>query len=212
MFEDAPLNCGALLKKGASRPFTAACNMREGDNQFSCDYSYEVKKEGKRRLLAIGLILLYVAFTVGYFLLCYISGWIPLFAIVPILLWMLIYFTWRPAFPDVYFEFSKGELSVGHEVGKRRIRREKLRIRVKEATDIFKLDTGRVKLNGYKEFYDMSSSADAKDLLCVVWQGGECALLFDGTPQLMRLLVSYCPNAEKLAEYLKANKTLHKGE
>ena len=186
--------------------------MREEDTQFSCEYSYEVKKEGKKRALAAGLIFLYVAFSVGFFLLCYISGWIPLFAILPLLLWMLVYFTYIPLFPDVYFEFSRGYLSIGYETGKKKIRREKIRIHVKEAANIYRLDAGRVELNGVERLYDMSSSISAKERICIVIEEGKRAVVIDATPQLMKLLASYCPRAEGLAEYLKANKTLHKGE
>ena len=186
--------------------------MREGDTQFSCEYSYEVKLEGKRRFLAVGLIALYVLFAVGCFFLCYVSGWIPLFAVLPIFLWMLVYFTWRPSFPDRYFEFSKGYLSLGYETGKKRIRREKMRIHVKEATKIYRLGTGRVKLNGTETVLDFSSSENAKDRVCIITEEGKRAVIVDATPALIKLLASYCPNAEGLAEYIKANKTLHKGE
>ncbi len=180
--------------------------MAHDDTQFSAEYTYERKREGRRLAVAVGLILLYVVFTVGYFLLCYISGWIPLYAIAPILISMLIYFTWRRVLPDCYFEFRAGMLSLGYEMGRKRIRREKLKIHVKEADRIYPVGVGRVKLEGMERVFDISSSVTAPNRVCIIFGGGRTAAVFDMTPALSRLLVSYSEHADELADYIKQGK------
>ena len=181
--------------------------MRE-DTQFSCEYSYERRREGKGRLLALGLIALYISVAVLYFLFCYISGWIPLFAISPILLSVLIYFTWGRCFPDCYFEFYRGTLSVGYEAGRRKIRREKVKIHIKDADKIYPVGTGRVKFSGSVRVCDMSSSSMTEGRVCILWDGGGRAVLLDTTPALLKLLVSHAAEgcADELADYLRKSK------
>ncbi len=184
--------------------FRRICNMKREDTQFFTEYSYERRKEGKRLALAICLVALYAAALVLYFLFCYISGWVPLFAISPILLVILIYFTWRRAFPDCYFEFKEGTLSLGYEMGKRRARREKIKIRIKDAEKIYPQEPGRAEFSDVKRVCDMSSSKRSQNRVCVISNG--TAVIFDTTPALTRLLVLHagegCVN--ELSNYLKS--------
>ncbi|MBQ7363136.1 MAG: hypothetical protein IJW48_01660 [Clostridia bacterium] len=115
---------------------------------------------------------------------------------------MLIYFTWRRSAPDCYFEFRSGTLSLGIEAGRRRARREKIRIHVKEAERICPAGPGRVKLSGVSRMYDMSSSSSVSERVCIVYDGGRTAVVFDTTPALSRLLVSYSSNADELSAHL----------
>ena len=164
------------------------------------------------RLMAVCLIALYISFALLFFLFCYISGWVPLFAVSPILVFILVGLTWPRFFPDCYFEFGQGMLTLGYERRRGKKRREKVKIHIRDAEKIFPHSEGRVKLSGVKRIYDMSSSARAKERVCILYFG--CAYVFDTTPTLSRLLVSYAADgcADELEKHLKANKTLHKGE
>ena len=63
----------------------------------SFEFVVEQAKEGKWKLLRVSMIALYVlyaaavAIVIGVFL----PGMVPLFALVPVTLWIIVYFTWR---------------------------------------------------------------------------------------------------------------------
>ena len=67
------------------------------------EYTYEKKAEGKMRILKYLLIVGYVLFVALYFLICYITRLIPLFALCPLITWIMVYFTWHYVSYDVYY-------------------------------------------------------------------------------------------------------------
>ena len=78
------------------------------------EYGVEKKGEGKNRIARILLVCLYIVFSslyAGFF----ISVRIPhLIAILPILLWILIFFTWRLVKYDCEYRIEKGEMIFSH--------------------------------------------------------------------------------------------------
>ncbi len=61
--------------------------------------SYEIvikpKRDAKNKMLRAFLILFYAAFVVGCLVFGFITAFIPLLALVPLVLWIIIFFTWR---------------------------------------------------------------------------------------------------------------------
>ena len=80
--------------------------MNEFDSPNYAEFSYDVKSEGKVRTMRIMAILGYAAFLLLYFLICYATRMIPVFAIAPIFTWILVFFTWSYVKYDYYFEFK----------------------------------------------------------------------------------------------------------
>ena len=87
--------------------------MSEYDSPYASEYTYAKRAEGLNLIARVALVFLYAAFVGGFFGLCYYTRIIPLFAVCPIFLWMLVFFTWRSVSYDYYFEFRSGILTVG---------------------------------------------------------------------------------------------------
>ena len=70
--------------------------------------SYEIvikpQKDAKNKLMRAFLILFYAAFVVGCLILGFVTAFVPLLALVPLVLWIIIFFTWR--FVNVEYEYA----------------------------------------------------------------------------------------------------------
>ena len=72
---------------------------------FECyEYVIKPKKDAKNKMLRVSFILLYFVFVIGCLVFGFLTGLIPLLALVPIALWVLIFFTWR--YTNVEYEYS----------------------------------------------------------------------------------------------------------
>ena len=69
----------------------------------SYEYVVKPKKDGKNKLLKLALIGLYVIFVLAWLVFGFVSGFIPLLALVPITTWILVFFTWR--YTNVEYEY-----------------------------------------------------------------------------------------------------------
>jgi len=77
----------------------------------SYEYTVDQKGEGKWRLIRILMILAYLIYCAVYFLIIYISRIIPLGALIPVTLWIIVYFTWRYTKPSYKYEIESGALT-----------------------------------------------------------------------------------------------------
>lgn len=176
--------------------------MNEFDSPNYAEFSYDVKSEGaiktKRTLAIIG----YVLFVAAYFLVCYISRMIPLFAISPLITWILVFFTWNLVSYDYYFEFKTGMLELGKITGgkKGRKKQPKLTIHIKEASFAGPYSEYKTKLTGNEVLYDFSSSKSSEDRILLMFEkdGKSSAAVFEGTARIASLIASFCPNAVDL--------------
>ena len=174
--------------------------MFEDESPNSAEYVYEKQSKGKVRLQRALMICLYVIFVLAYFLFCYISRIIPLFAMAPIFLYILYLFTWRLVKYDCYWEFRSGELTAGTvRVGKSKKRVPTVKIRVKEALAIGPMispdDIGNV-----KKIYDLSESPTSDKRIYIIFDndGVRAALLIEGTAKLGKLLAAFSKNADSI--------------
>ena len=181
--------------------------MTELEGQFYCEYTYKRKNEGRALAARALFVLLYVLFAVGYFALCYYSRFIPMFALCPVLVWMLVYFTWRYVSHDYYFEFRSGLLTIGTVMRKkkRQLRTKRVELRVKEAEKIIPLPSGRVKLDGVDKTYDFSESSRSDKRIAVIYnrRGRTCAAILECTLPLLKLVYSYFGKTDELTEFAK---------
>ena len=178
--------------------------MSDFDSPYACDFTYTRCAEGKNKLGRILLVLVYVAFVGAFFGFCYWSRIIPLFAVCPIFLWMLIFFTWRYVSYDYYFEFRTGVLTVGLSRirKKREIRTPKRSITVKEAASIYPIPSGKVKFSRAVRLYDFSGTKNSECRIAVVTErrGKEEIYILECTRPLAKLLSSY--KSAELSELL----------
>ena len=163
------------------------------------DYAYRKKKEGVLLVKAVLLVLLYSAFFGGFFLLCYLSRLVPFFAVAPLLLWILVYFTWRYVSYDIYYTFESGTLTFYRQTGKksRRATTPLLTLRVQETEGAYDGRSPREERAEAKgKFYNFTSSKDASPtvLLRFCKGGRDAAVLFDVTPRVRDLVKRFAPN------------------
>lgn len=157
------------------------------------DNSYPKKKEGKLCFFAVLLILFYTLFAIGFFLLCYLTRLIPLFAVAPLFLWILVYITWRAVSYDIYYTFESGKLTFYRRTGKktRCAPVPRLTLRVQDAEGVYDGRPSREERADAKgKFYDFSSSKNAEETVLIRFsEGGRDALvLFDVTPSIRDLI------------------------
>ena len=174
--------------------------MFEDESPNSAEYVYEKQSKGKVKLQRTLMICLYVVFVLAYFLFCYISRIIPLFAMAPIFLYILYLFTWRLVKYDCYWEFRSGELTAGTvRVGKTKKRVPVVKLRVKEALAIGPLNSIS-DLGEAKKIYDFSESPTSDKRIYVIFEkdGVRSALLIEATAKLGKLLAAFSKNADSV--------------
>ena len=107
----------------------------------SFEFVVEQAKEGKWVLLRVSMIALYVLYAAAVAIVIGVAlpGMVPLFALVPVTLWIIVYFTWR--FVSVEYEYSimSGELTFSKIYGNKS-RRKQMSMRLRDASLIAPLD------------------------------------------------------------------------
>ena len=173
--------------------------MNEYDSPNFAEFSYTRRSEGKYKIQRLLLIFAYAVFVGAFFGVVLMTKLIPIFAICPILLWILIFFTWRYVSYDYYFEFREGNLELGKIIGTKngRKRYPSVRIHIKEADFIAPLAECAERVSEAKKIYDLSesSSSDKRILVLFKDKGVDTAAIFEGTAKIARLCASFCPNA-----------------
>lgn len=177
------------------------------DNSMSPNYYelvFEKKNEGKTRLLRTLTVCGYVLFILGFFIFCMSTKLLPLFAIGPLLLYILVLCTWRLVKHDYYLEFSTGNLTAGvikvSKQGRRKMAR--VSVHIKDAEEIAPY-TGRSMLAGIRKIYNYSSSERVEKRICIIFseRGASCALIVDWSERLASLLTSFCQNAHDIKKW-----------
>lgn len=178
--------------------------MNEFDSPNYTEYVYDKKAEGKTKLLKYLLIFGYVVFVVAFFFVCYMTKIIPLFAVCPIVTWIIIFFTWKLVSYDVYYTFEHGNMTFGR-VKKRKsgaIRHPKFKLEIKSATLITnsKDATECEEYKSAKKIYDYSSYHASDKLITVVADvnGKKSAVVLENTPKLSKLLMKYSSVAKNI--------------
>ncbi len=181
--------------------------MSDMDALFFCEHSYSRRVEGKRILARICMIVAYILFAAAFFAAVYYSRLIPLFALCPLVLWIIVYFTWPLISYDFYFEFRSGTLTLGKEGRKRhRIKRTpRLVFQVKYAEQISPVPVGRVKLSKGLRCYDFSGTVKSERRIAIVFEqnGEKCVCILECTAALAKMLRSYSRCGAELGEFIK---------
>lgn len=176
--------------------------MNEFDTPNYAEYIYDKKSEGKLLLARSLMIFLYIAFFGVFFLLCYLTRIIPLFAICPLITFILYLCTWRFVSYDCYFEFKAGTLELGHVRQKKSERRKspRLKIEIKKAVYAALFSEAEERLSNVKKTYDFSESRKSPHRIAVIFleKGEEAAAVFEGTAKVANLIASFCENGKSL--------------
>ncbi len=176
--------------------------MSEFDSPNYAEYTYDKKNEGKIKKQRTLMLILYIAVGIIYFAVCCITKLLPLIAIEPILIWMLVFFTWRYVSYDCYFIFDAGMLELGTvkvtKNGRRQSPRHK--IHVKEALFAAPLTGNEARLADAKKVDDLGESETSENRILIIYNnaGVDTAVIFEGTAKIAKNLASFCPNAVDL--------------
>ena len=179
-------------------------------------YEFAVRQriEGKWRLARIGLITLYIGYVIG----CLAMGLklmiiVPLLALIPVTLWMLVFFTWR--FVSVEYEYSivSGDLTFSKIYGGRS-RRTVMSVPLRNAVRIAPLDGGEesARATAYRPeiSFNAISSLKAPDVYFMLFEhpvkdgkknsSRRAILYFEATAKCLQLCRFYNSSATVLTK------------
>lgn len=168
------------------------------NNEF--DYTVAKKPEGKYRLYRLLMIIGYVLFGAGYFIGLAIAHLYPIMAFTPLLVWILVFFTWRFVSIEYRYETVSGGIKFYTVYGGKK-KKLALDMRIKEFYEITPVNSEtRVRIFGthYDRSYFLSRSEnDDTDKYFATFknsEGKECIVYFEATEQLLKILRFYNSN------------------
>ena len=171
-------------------------------NEFlTYEYVVEPPKGGRMRKKKISLILLYVLYCAIWLFFVMFGGGLlllPLIAIVPLSLWIIIFFTWRYTNPEYEYSITSGILTYSIIYGNRS-RKKCFEQTVKEMEVIAPLSkTYDYKIDEYAPTvaYDGCSTQDSPDAYFALFEnenGEKCVFFFEATARALKILRHYNP-------------------
>ena len=176
--------------------------MNEYDSPNFTEYVYDVKNEGKVKLYRTLAVIGYILFAAAYFIVACSIPLYPIIAVLPIFVWMLVFFTWGLVAYDCYFVFNHGEMEFGTvKTGKNgRRRKKKLSLTVKNARAARLYDATDAELASVKRLYDFSESNTSDKRIVIFFDEGgvSSAVVFEGTAKAAKLIASFCEGGKEL--------------
>ena len=177
-------------------------------NEFSTyEFAVDQKIEGRWLLARILLVIFYVLVAAGILL----AGvgtkiFVPLLALVPVLIWLLVFVTWR--YTDVTYEYSitSGVLTFAKIYGNRS-RRVFLELNLREASRIAPLDDAAEAQKAAKwhpeREYSAISSLKAPDIYFILFEHTDhrakekrrTVFYFEATNRALQICRFYNPSA-----------------
>lgn len=163
------------------------------------NYEFVVSQKLTGKWLAYRILAVvgYVLFVVGFFILgtTLFKFFLPMIALTPIFLWMLIFFTWRYTRPDYELTTVSNTLRFTVVYGNR-TRRPQLEVEFPRMRKIAPLDeAGEAEIQRYapEKVYCAASSMDARDLYYALWEEDKktCVLYFEATTHLLKICKYY---------------------
>ena len=168
------------------------------NNEF--DYTVEKKVEGKYRLYRILIILGYVLFGAGYFIGLAIAHLYPIMAFTPLLIWILVFFTWRYVSVEYRYETVSGGIKFYTVYGGKK-KKMMLDMRIKELNEISPVNAdtkARISSTRFdKSYFFARSERDDTDKYFATFidsDGKECIVYFEATEQALKILKFYNSN------------------
>ncbi len=165
------------------------------DDFNTYEYAAEQKSEGKWKLIRTLVLSSYILFVAVFFLVLYIIRLIPLFAITPIIVWMLVFFTWRYTKPDYRYFIERGTFSFYVCYGKK-TKKKKTEFVISSAEAIAPVDCLKEKIQEFApaKTYSAVPSVKSSDAYAALYKdakGNKCVLYFIATERALKLLHFY---------------------
>ena len=174
--------------------------MNEYDSPNYAEYVYDRKNEGKLKLAKTLAKCGYALFALTVFAVLCANNLFWYVALLPIFTWMLVYFTWGLINYDFYYEFKHGVMEFGRvrstKNGRRRI--PKLTVFVKDASLAKQYAQGEEA--EVEVVYDYSESQSSENRIIMYFEkdGKKCAVIFEGTARVAKLIASFCSGGASL--------------
>ena len=164
------------------------------DDFNTYEYGAEQKSEGKYKTLKRLMLSAYILYVVAFFLAIYITRIFPLGALIPVTLWIIVYFTWRYVKPDYKYIISQGDMTFTIGYGKKKkASKPKTTFKVSKAIAIAPRDdiSELIREHSPKHTYSAVPSVKASDIYAALYnneKGEACVFYFVATAQALKLL------------------------
>lgn len=167
------------------------------ENTNFVEYSVEQKPEGKYLARKILLIGFYVVFAAVYFFMLTLGPVkIPmLIALLPLFLWIIIFFTWRYAAVEHEYTIVSGTMRLAEVYGNK-THKTIIEVKIKDMSVIAPWnEEAKAKLPaGISKTYNMlpsKSSPDAYYAVCGIEGGQKILILFDAIEKALKIMKFY---------------------
>lgn len=175
-------------------------------------YEHAVRRRAEGRLVAarVGLILVYILFVCGWLLFGLKTRiLVPLLALIPITLWMLVFFTWRYVSVEYEYSITSGVLTFSKIFGGRS-RKKVFEVRLREVVRIAPLGDAAEYEKGMayrpeRSFFGVSSLS-APDVYYLLFEHAEkkqkrrAVYYFEATQKALHICRYYNPSATVMSE------------
>ena len=166
------------------------------------DFEYTVaqKHEGKWRAYRWLMLIGYLAFAAAYFIIATSIRFPHIVAILPIFLWMLVFFTWKYVNPEYKYQITEGHLRFILIFGKNGKKgKEILKIKLIDAMYIMPLEDalGKIKDVEPKKTYSALPSRICPDSYIILYKNSKEvpeAFIFKATSEALKSLRFYNKN------------------
>ena len=156
------------------------------------------KLDGELIFKKLLLIFVYVAFSLLFFAVCFKIKFVQICALLPLFVWMLVFFTWR--YTEIEYEYvvSSGELTIATIYGNR-VRKTMLEVKINEAERIAPYDDKgkealeRVQIKNVYNILKQRNSPDAYYALFDIPKKGKTLVLFEGDEKALKIMRFYNP-------------------
>lgn len=159
-----------------------------------------VKRRLDSELVAkkILLIILYIVFALGFFGLFFYIRFVQICALLPLFVWMLVFFTWRYTNIEYEYIISSGEISVAAIYGNR-VRKKIVETRIADMEKIAPFDDAAAeKLAGLgiKNVYNILGEKNSPSACYALFdepKKGKSLLIFEGDGRALKIMRFYNP-------------------
>lgn len=174
-----------------------------GDNAASTFVNYGVKKkpEGKYKLFRILMVTGYVVFALAYFLFFTTMNILPIIALLPVLTWILVFFTWRFVSIEYEYYILDGEFKLIEVYGSKNMR-ELCRVRISAMDSVAPYrgeNKARADAFDEKDCIYGVSSMDNPDIYYAIFKdesGASRVLFFEATEKTLKVIKYYKSDVE----------------
>ena len=168
------------------------------------EFAVRAPRDTKNSMLRFLLILLYAVFIVAWLVFGFLTGLIPLLALIPVTTWILVFFTWRYVNVEYEYVVQAGIITFS-KVFDNRSRKKVLVFDIRSAELIAPMDNHETKrlAEDYDPKYEYSFvsnplSPEAFTALFVNGDNEKCVLHFMATPKLQKSCRLYNSKASKI--------------